>query len=240
MQLKNNVEFFAALFLCFMFAFILSVVMLTSGCKVTSSTDSGKVVGAETQAPGTEQPPIMVDKPGTPVLAWGDKPEWTKQALESVRNSKLPTSSYSDMPEMCPKFKDMNLDQKVEVMAQFMSALAQAENSKFVVDKEYKEKFKSSSTGDYVISTGLYQISKSSTSASSYGCKWSSQSELHDPLKNIACAVKVMNYWTKSGNLMGTQLAQKTGCGAYWAVCRPDSSRYKNIKNYVKNLKICK
>jgi len=99
--------------------------------------------------------------------------------------------------------------------------------SGYKTESKYQEKFKSSSTGSYVVSRGLFQISKSSTEQARYGCKWKNEEELHDPLKNIECAVRVVNFLVGDNKRIAGKInGEWQGIARYFAVFRPTNSAY--------------
>ena len=99
--------------------------------------------------------------------------------------------------------------------------------SSYKTESKYQEKFKSSSTGSYVVSRGLFQISKSSTEQARYNCKWVNEEELHNPLKNIECAVKVFNFLVGDNKMIaGKNGKDWLGAARYWAVFRPANSAH--------------
>lgn len=122
-----------------------------------------------------------------------------------------------DFAEWCPVPKE-----KLSFYNALLAAMSTRESGQDP-DQEYKENFKNR-YGEYIISTGLLQVSYSS--CGSYGVKTTTEG-LKDPATNLECAVRILNQWIpRDGYVAKDQL----GCGRYWSVCRPTSSSKEYIK----------
>lgn len=98
-----------------------------------------------------------------------------------------------------------------------ISAMARYESG-FDTNQTYTEKFKDSK-GQYVISTGLLQVSLESCRA--YGASATSTAELKLPEKNLECAVRILNRWVpKDGVIAAGSSGAWRGGARYWAVLR--------------------
>lgn len=158
------------------------------------------------------------------VLAWGEAhQDWTSHLVNEIKNSGIKSTVKTPCPNL-----DLNtcFAQLVSIMAKYESA--------FKTESQYKESFKDSK-GNYVVSRGLLQISIESANQSAYKCNIKDATELHNPLVNLSCAVKIITYQAnKSGYLMAEP---KLGCASYFSVCRNSSSANKKIKSYLSGLK---
>lgn len=118
---------------------------------------------------------------------------------------------------------------KAECLAQLLSIMAKYESS-FNTDAKYLESFRDSK-GHRIMSRGLLQLSQESANQSAYSCGISNAKQLHNPEKNIDCAVKIMNYWIKKDKVfIGPN---KQGCARYWSVCRESSDKKALIMKYM-------
>jgi hypothetical protein len=93
--------------------------------------------------------------------------------------------------------------------------------------------------GRKVISRGLLQISIESSH--SYDCDLQSSEDLHDPLKNLTCGIRILNRWVKYDRRIAGKVSQSWRGGArYWAVLRSIGSPYKSILKASQKLSFCK
>lgn len=177
---------------------------LVSGCS-TSSTISSVI------EPTKEQKKI--------VLAWGDKQEWTDHLIAEIDKAKW-------NPAIENPCKTVGLK---ECLAQILSIMAKYESS-FNPKREFKENFKDSK-GNWVVSRGLFQLSIESANQKAYGCGFKTEQEIHEPLKNISCMVKIANHWLNKDLVFfgGTKL----GLGRYHSVARASSDSYPKILKYM-------
>lgn len=189
------------------FIFILIVLVLVTAC------DEPVVNSAPVNKPALEF--VKLEK-----LAWGDAhPEWDKALYSELNNYK-----GFEFETPCKKLNTVNC------AAQLLSIMAKYE-SNYKPETTYKENFKDAN--GYVISRGLFQISKLSANQSAYNCKIKDEKELHNPLTNIKCAVKILAYQAKkSGSLIN---GDRGGASSYWAVARKSSKSYKKILDYMSN-----
>lgn len=232
-------------------------------------------------APRAEEPSRTTEEPIAAVkLAWDgkhpDTAKWTVYLLSEL--STLGSDILHAIPEdrklFCPKFDSLSSEQRKIFYAQLISKMAEFESNykpeTFMTEcssspKTYGSdgKFFASrgkwcipghaKDGGVAISRGLMQLSLES--AQGYKCPISEPKELHDPFKNISCAVRIMNRFIPAprqyeGKIRGhNRIAGKIdenwkGASAYWAVMRDSSGyakeSYTSIKTYVSNLSMCK
>lgn len=187
----------------------LAILQFVSGCASIPAT------------PPVVAPPAVVEKP---FASWPNQ-EWAKEALATVRREGLDKLPLSDAKAFCPN--GMSERNWVHLMASMVRY-----ESNFKPNTTYKESFKSSSSGDYVISTGLFQISISSTRGG-YGCVWSGQEDLKNPIKNIACSGKVLKKLVaQDGRMAGSVGGKWKGAARYWSVLRVDAKTKAHVKQW--------
>jgi len=167
--------------------------------------------------------PIIV--PAKTFDSWPNQ-EWAKVALEAVRAEKLTSIPITDGKLFCPK--GLTERNWVHLMAGIVTY-----ESNFKPNTTYREAFKSSN-GQYVLSSGLFQISISSTQQARYGCKWSSQAELLDPVKNIQCSAKVIRALVTENKAVTNHAGTAyKGTARYFSTMRP-SGKLSQIKSKLK------
>jgi hypothetical protein len=159
---------------------------------------------------------LPVTPPSTGPSIWQYDAE-TKYALENYGQALL-AYGPSDLKDWCPSTTD-----KTRMYTAFLAHLSTRESGRDP-NQTYKENFKDSK-GNYIISTGLTQVSVES--CRSYGSTASSTEDLKSVAKNLECAVRILNRWIPKDGYIAKD---KLGCGRYWSVCRPGSS-----KEYIKS-----
>lgn len=147
---------------------------------------------------------------------WPDK-AWQSYVLESVAN--MPHAK--DEKEFCPQ----GLTQRNWV--HLLGAIVKYE-SNFRPAYEYKEAFKNTCCNEYVISTGLFQVSYESSWAVRPKTK---HEELKNPYVNINIAVDLIKrYVARDGVLANHSGENWRGASRYWSVMRPKHKRTINGK----------
>lgn len=231
-------------------------------------------------APAKQNPaPPEVVSSEIPKLAWhgkhADAKSWTEFLLSdlALTGKDLVASSPDDATLFCPKYKTLTAQQKIEFYAQLISKMTQYESgfkpeslmyecnkkknpygsARYDSARGWCMKGGHAKDGGYVISRGLIQMSLQS--AQGYKCPLTDPSELHDPKKNLNCAIRVLNRFVPSprqyeGAVRGhNRIAGKVngswkGGAAYWAVLRDSSGyakeSYTAIRNYTSSLPYCK
>jgi uncharacterized protein (TIGR02594 family) len=180
-----------------------------------------------------------------PALAWGSKrDDWSTYLRHVIfTGSKLPTLVPKGIEAFCPNYSKLDTAQRVEFWAQLISIMAKFESS-FNPASKYVEPDIRDAKGENVASRGLLQISIES--AKSYGNKLENAEQLHDPLVNLRCAVRIMEHNVeKHGQFEGFDSSAKRwrGASAYWAVMRSTKGgkprkSYEGIKEYMLKLKL--
>ncbi|MEK7356084.1 MAG: hypothetical protein AAB250_06520, partial [Bdellovibrionota bacterium] len=76
-------------------------------------------------------------------------------------------------------------------------------------------------------------------SGNNYGCGFKTETALENPLKNLACGVRILNHWVSKETVISRN-EDKTwhGPAKYWAVLRTPQTRLF-ISNATANLPIC-
>lgn len=170
--------------------------------------------------------------PPAPLLYKADWPneEWSKILLEMLE---LYGKDLLDGPT--PKdaeafsFKATTREERKAFYLMLISSMARYESS-FKPETKYTEGFKDS-TGEFVISRGLIQLSYESVRA--YGVKLKNAEELHDVRKNLEATVVILNRWvSRDGVIAKTTGDDHFGGARYWSVLR--SSKPAKAKIQVK------
>jgi hypothetical protein len=154
----------------------------------------------------------------------GPKPTknaWYEHALKEVKASKLMSVTPVDAKEFCPN--GMSATNWVNLLM----AMAKYE-SNYNPNATYKENFKNS-RGEYVISTGLFQLSYESVAG--YGFRTTTEG-LKNPELNITIAVKILERWVVQDKRISSGSPYKGG-SRYWSVLRP-TGKLSNVKATLK------
>lgn len=166
-------------------------------------------------------------------VAWSRHVFERLPALAPNLLSKLP----ADVADFCPAYGELNARDKKNFWVYFLSSMAELE-SNHNPDASYTEAF-NDAQGNRVVSRGLLQISIES--GNGYGCGFKAASELHDPLKNLDCGLRILNKWIGSdGRITGysSSLGKYLGGARYWSVLRKDPNLGK-IKGWNLALRMC-
>ncbi len=204
---------------------VLYLLAALSGCTTVPDKRDTMVVILPTATPK----PVVASV----TLPWGH-PEWTVHLLGELNASQLPDLMPKDLIKLCPKYDKLSRPERRDVWAHLVVAMAKRESG-WKPENKYQESFKGRD-GKYIVSRGLLQISQSS--ANSYGCGIEPADELHDPLVNLSCAVKIIDRWVRrDGVMMGKRPhpdkpgeTQWLGCARYWSVCRSISGSYEKVR----------
>lgn len=213
-----------------------ALVLFLVGCESIKVHDDLKP-----DAPTPVASPTPVAKPSpTPAsskLAWGNADWDAKLRGELVEEGLDQVQSIADAETFCPRYGSLTASQRLEFWSVLMVAMAKRE-SNYKPATTYQEAFKNSK-GEWVISTGLFQISWESTRQSKYKCPGVTTESLKNPMQNIGCSVNILAHWVKTDKRAAGYSGSNTGCGRYWAVCRPGSSQ-TYIASQTNALPFCK
>ncbi|MES2801919.1 MAG: transglycosylase SLT domain-containing protein [Bdellovibrionota bacterium] len=224
--------------------FVVTATLLTFSMNTANAMGRGKPVEQEpTPAP---KPPIPSPGADTSdaVPLWEAKVsgsrDWSNHLyseLDRIGQDLLDVIP-ADSSMFCPNYKNLTYSERKKYWIYMISAMTKFESS-FNTNTTYKEGFNDSS-GKPVISRGLLQISIESSKG--YDCGMSDAQELHNPLKNLSCGLRILDRWVgRDGRIAGKVDAKWRGGARYWAVLREaDKTSYKTILSSSKNLKMCR
>lgn len=167
-----------------------------------------------------------------------DYREWTDHVRREIHNlgPALLSANPKDAALYCPNYKNLNILQREDFWIYLLSAMVRYE-SNFNTNATYKESF-TDANGKNVISRGLLQLSIESSRG--YSCGFVNEAEIHNPLKNLSCGLRILNKWISKDNYIGSKVVSSWKGGArYWSVLRSNGSSYKAIVKLTKNLKYC-
>jgi hypothetical protein len=173
--------------------------------------------------------------------AWHEKNtdgNWTATAEAAVEASGLPASLPEDVEMFCPGYKGRSVSDRKKFWVGLLSVVAKLE-SNFKPESTYTESFVDSQ-GKKVISRGLLQISIESANHRKYACNIKAVEELHDPARNLACGVKILNAWVKTDNVIATYSnGPARGGGRYWSTLRERRKHLPEIIKFTRALNVC-
>lgn len=128
----------------------------------------------------------------------------------------------ADMRSFCPGYASLSTADKKNFWVYLLSAMSELESGQDPT-QTYTENFKDAK-GNYVVSSGLLQISIESGNA--YGCGFANQSQTLSPEKNLACGLRILNKWIGSdGVIAGKSGSTWLGGARYWSVLRNHQSQ---------------
>jgi len=167
---------------------------------------------------------VQVESPKAPELKQV-KNIWPKKEMDEVARSainlygkELLASKPADIDSWCLDIESVD---KVSFYSAMLSHMSKYE-SNFNTELTYTEKFPDGS-GNRVISRGLLQVSYESC-LKGYKANIKSGEELHDPVKNLECSVKILSKLIPENNLIAAKVDGKyKGAARYWSVMRPEN-----------------
>jgi hypothetical protein len=230
----------------------LALSILFTGCggkfhprsaSVPSSPNSNAELNFDGEDEGDESEFELSDQPMEYPALWdGKHPDaltWTRATVTAIERygQDMLNAAPSDIQSYCPRFKNLRKEEKLAFWVHMISAIAQKESG-FDPAKSYEETF-ANSKGEKVMSRGLLQLSLESANNANYGCRFKTEKELEDPIKNLVCGVKILNHWIKLEPVISRN-ADKDWYGAskYWGVLRASDTR-KFISSKTSDLPIC-
>ena len=165
---------------------------------------------------------------------------WTEHVQRelAINGKNLLDVIPADQNLFCPNYSNLSEQQRKAYWVFLISSMVRFE-SNFDPKMSFTEGF-DDSQGRPVISRGLLQLSIESGNA--YGCQFKSSQDLHDPLKNLSCGVRILDRWLDRDGRIGGKINGKWRGGArYWSVLREgDKTSYKSILRWSQNLSLCK
>ncbi len=234
-------------------AFTLCALLFSSLLATPSAHGFGKrpVVVPPTPPPVVKptQPPIVtpppVEAPTDPSeiirARWEAKQRdgvaWSKHVFEQipVLAPRLLQKNPGDISQFCAGYADLNERDKKNFWVYLLSSMAELESNHNPATS-YTEAF-NDAQGNRVVSRGLLQLSIES--GNGYGCGFKTASDLHDPLKNLNCGLRILNKWVgNDGKIAGKNGTSWQGGARYWSVLRKDPNLGK-IKAWNQALRMC-
>lgn len=226
---------------------LLLFIFTLSSCD-TDTAQAIKDLGLEETPVTTPVQPGSTATPSRISLYWENTTEphperksWSDTITAEIEKDLSTYNSAKDISEICPKYKSLKDSQKVKAIGELFVAMSYYESG-FNPKSLFREcnknsciysagcqkdptygycmKGGSSLDGGIVISRGLLQMSFSSAK-NGYGCDISKPDDLHDPLKNLKCANKIM---LKQINRSEKKI---TASSNYWAVIKSSYSKNK-------------
>lgn len=214
------------IFICVMTMYVL---MNLIGC--VKPEDQSVITPTPTPVATPSPTPAMVS------LAWG-KPSWSEHMMKEIAATKLSEREPKDVKDYCRKYESMIKADRNTFWAVLAVAIAKPE-SNYNPATQYKE-------SDGNMSIGLYQLS--------YGDRFcptsKSKGDLTNPMVNISCAVKLMDYFVAldgviaAGGYTAYGAPPSKGLARYWSVVRVPDRKSKHhlaeIQSKTKALNFCK
>lgn len=193
-------------------------------------------------SPPQEKPQPEVPAASAPAPLWekvrSEGKSWTAHVTNSMENlgQDLLDVIPKDAATFCPKYANLNYTERKAFWTYLMSAMVRYE-SNFKPETSYTEDFKDSS-GRYIVSRGLLQISLESSKG--YACGFKTQSEIHDPLRNLDCGIRILDRWLgRDGRIAGKVGSSWQGGARYWSVLRSSSGSYNYIVKLMQTYSPC-
>lgn len=180
--------------------------------------------------PSTTTSTVLV--PGQRIaLHWEDtgagREAWSKEVTFAFRASFSTFDKATDWTRICPKYKSLAFEQKIEAMGEFWAAVAFYESSYNPASASVDvgtEKDKGS------WSVGLYQVSANDGPNTMYGYTFET---LKDPIKNIRLATEILKRQVANTGLL---ILPNSSKHRYWAILL-EKNRYSKIPEVIARTK---
>lgn len=166
-------------------------------------------------------------------------PTWTRYAVQALdtHGDELLRRTPADIDDFCPRYPKLNRAERADFWVKLLSAVAAAESA-YRPSASYEENL-IDRKGNAVVSRGLLQISFESSR--SYDCGFTSDMQLNDPQRNIACGVRIFNRLvSRDGVISHFENGRWRGAARYWSTLRTSSKRFKNIRRLLKEDPRCR
>lgn len=142
---------------------------------------------------------------------------------------------FEDASQFCPTFLTLSSKDRAQVYLAILGAMSRFE-SNHRPQTFFRESF-SDSQGRRVVSRGLLQISLES--GRGYGCPLRNEEDLHDPLINLDCGLRILNRWvTRDETLSRRDAKGWRGAARYWSVFRRPLI-LTQIQEMVRQISLC-
>jgi hypothetical protein len=190
------------------------------------------------------KPPVTPVTPTDPTVdlirarwdATRDGTAWSQYIYDQlpVIAPNLLSKAPADIAQYCPAYSSLSVGDKKNFWVYLVSSVAQLESS-FNPATVYTESFTDSS-GKKVQSIGLLQLS---ITDNSYGCGFTSATDIQNADKNLACGLRILNKLVgQNGQLAGQSSSGAWLGGArYWSTLR--SAKATEIKGWTNALRMC-
>lgn len=147
---------------------------------------------------------------------------WTSFTIATLDEfgKKLVGKTPKDVTTFCPKYFDLNNDEKKLFWVHLFSSIAKRESA---FDSDVTNDESLFSPGLNAISRGLLQISFSSSQNRNYkkkGCSAKVASDLTSPIHNIRCGVAIMEHLVADGCISCKKGKDYLGIARYWSTLR--------------------
>lgn len=212
------------------------------------------------EVPNTPNEPAEPSVPSVPdnsykmeALSWEtstnpERRQWSEYLQKIVlENWNTLLAGADDMSKFCPRYGNLDNDQRANVWAALFSAMAKYESAYSPISRMHETTMGTDPvTGNPVYSEGLLQLSYQDVQWARW-CEfdWSKDKNLAskdprktilDPYKNLYCGVGIMARQIKNKGLI------TVSSGAYWAVLKSGGKYQKitEITGMVKKLSFCK
>lgn len=200
----------------------------------------GRKPVAVPNTPEPQTPTPQPSEPGDVIRArWESKnrdgASWSQHVYDTLPTlaANLLKKDPADIASFCPAYSDLSTSDKKNFWVYLISGMTELESNQDPATT-YTEKF-TDAKGNRVISRGLLQISIES--GNSYGCGFKSADELHDPIKNLDCGLRIMNKWIGADGRIQGYAAHWLGAARYWSTLR--ASKANIIQGWTKALRMC-
>lgn len=194
-----------------LFACLLALFLLPAACAPVSTIPSTQPASAPMVVPPPSTSENLASSSAASLKADWPNAAWTQELAQAISElgGSLPAPAGCD---------------RIQYFVMLMSSLARYESG-FKPATTYTEAFPDAN-GVRVVSRGLFQLSIESANGARYKCGIKKAEELHDPVVNIRCAVKVANALVKENGVVtgGTSGAWK-GMARYWSPFRKTDKR---------------
>ncbi len=225
---------------------------LNIACAPQSSTDLQDSAVASSDPTQTENEPIYDADFVMHPLSWESlkapfRRDWSLFLQEIILNewSSL-LDGASDMTTFCPRYYELNREQRANVWAGLFSAVSKYESSYDPTSRMRETTMGTDPvTGEQVVSEGLLQLSYQDMGSAKWcAFDWEADKKLAaddprktilDPYRNLHCGVGIMARQIAKQNKISVSK------GLYWAVLREGGSRTKvpQIAQLVQQISFC-
>jgi hypothetical protein len=184
---------------------------------------------------------------------------WSQQLLKSIDTygkDLLEQKHLGDKHKWCPNYSRLNKADRREFWAHLMVAIAERESNfkpRVTFNESTKRNDYSGSIRPNRHSQGLFQLSYSSAGQKSYRkfCKFSWGTDrdkdlsdrsltIYDPVKQMNCAVGIMNHWVRKDDGVGyTNGSNWRGGARFWSTLRSSNPATRKVQQRLKRFTPC-